>query len=176
MVKYIIPKGDHYSNLIASVPSIPEIPGLHAGIKVMEGKIKFDASCKYGPMAKPCTNDVNKAVGFGYGLWPNAHQKWSMRLGWRTNIGGKLILVLYAYVNGQRVNINIGARDTFTFNEEYSYKIENDTFNKLGIIQVEDVLTAVDFNKTPEPGWILKPYFGGDCTAPQDMLIELSYN
>lgn len=177
MAIYLIPKGDHYSSLIPSIPQIPVPPGLHNGMTRMSGSVKFAKDCFYNFGAIPnCTNDVNKVVGFGYGLWPNAHQVWSIRLGWRVNTNGRLVLLLYAYVNGTRVEKRIGLASSFTLDQWYDFEILNDTFSKVAVVKVGGFEATIPFNKQPTAGYTLKPYFGGDCPAPQDMHIELTYN
>lgn len=177
MNTYLIPKGDNYSSLIPAIPQIPTPPGVHFGTTKIFGKIKFNSSCKYNLSNQPiCVNDTNKAVGFGYGLWPNAHHTWSIRLGWRVNTSGKLILVNYSYVNGKRIEMIIGDRNSFKFDTVYDFVITHDTVTKKAIVTVGDYTTVItNYTARPSTGYILKPYFGGDCPAPHDMRIELEY-
>lgn len=177
MNTYYIPKGDHYSSLIKAIPEIPTPPGMHLNKSVMTGVIKFKQDCLYNLRAYPtCVTDTNKAIGFSYGLWVNAHHLWSIRLGWRINSNDKLILVLYAYVNGKRVEKRIGFANSFQLETEYPFEIINNTITKTASIKVADHEAVIPFNKQPTAGYILKPYFGGNCPAPQDMHIELTYN
>lgn len=177
MATYLIPKGDHFSSLIPTIPGIATSPGLHTGKTILSGTVKFKKSCFYDLSSQPlCVNDTNKVIGFGYGLWFNSHQLWSIRLGWRINTNGKLILLLYAYVNGKRIEKRIGFANSFQLETEYPFEIINDRFIKSAIVKVADMEAIIPFDKQPSAGYILKPYFGGDCPAPQDMHIELTYN
>lgn len=164
MSLYTIEKGEHYF--------LP-VPSIHSGKVELFGTIRFDSSCKYDLSGVPnCKNDTNKAIGIGYGLWPNSHHTWSIRLGWRVN-NGKLILVHYSYINKKVTNIVIGRN--FKFDTDYTFSIINDRVNKTATVRVGDLSVTVPFDKAPEYGYILKPYFGGDCSAPHHMEIDLTY-
>jgi hypothetical protein len=177
MNTYYIPEGDHYSSLIPAIPQIPTPPGFHNGATLMTGKFNITSSCKYDfSNVKPCVNDTNKLCGIGYGIWPNSHHIWSIRIGWRVNSTGKLILNLYAYVDGKRVVVNVGTGRSFNFDTEYEFSIKNDLLNKLAVVTINGLTVSIPFSKSPTAGYVLKPYFGGDCDAPQDMYIKLVYN
>lgn len=178
---YTIKKGSHDSTLL---------PSFHNGISSLKGTIKFHSNCIYDLTSQPiCVNDTNKAVGFGYGILPNSHHKWSIRLGWRCNLSKKLILVLYAYVNGVRVEKRIGLSNTFKWDTEYEFEIINDFNNRLATIRVGTEIASIPFyynerdsqgnyiptGKKPTMGYYLFPWFGGDCTATQDMNIEIKF-
>lgn len=166
MSLYKISEGDHYASIM---------PSPHSGITRLSGTIKFKSNCLYDfSNVFPCKNDANKAIGIGYGLWPNSHHVWSIRLGWRVN-NSKLILLFYTYVNGKIVNIRIGEGKTFTFETDINYEIINDRVNKLAIIRANGIEVSCPFDKAPNAGYILKPYFGGQCEAPHDMNIEITY-
>jgi len=177
MTRYFIPWGDNWASMITSIPGIPQPAGIHFGATHMSGKFVVESSCKYDFTAiAACVNDTNKLVGFGYGLYPNAHHKWSIRIGWRCVANDKLILSLYAYVNGKRVIVNLGTGRTFKFDTEYDFTITNDTVNKKAIVTIGTYIASIDFNYNPSWGYVLKPYFGGDCTAPHDMYLKVDYN
>lgn len=174
---YKIPQGDHYANILPEIPAIPVPPGFHLGTTFLSGTIRFDETCKYNFSAiDECKTDINKAIGFGYGWYPNAHHKWSIRLGWRVDLSGRLLLYNYSYVNGKRITSLIGIKTSYKFNTEYTFAIQNDTFGDKAIVRVGEFSATIDnFNKNPEWGYILKPYFGGECSAPHDMIIEIKY-
>ena len=168
MSLYTISEGDHYASIM---------PSPHMGITRLTGTVKFKDSCKYDfSNVFPCKNDTNKLVGIGYGLWPNSHHVWSIRIGWRVNSVGDLIILFYTYVNGKVINIKIGTSKSFKFETEYSFEIINDRLNRKAIIKFADFEMSCPFDKIPNAGYILKPYFGGQCEAPHDMNIELTYN
>lgn len=166
MSLYQINEGDHYASIM---------PSPHMGITKLTGTVKVKKNCKYDfSNVAPCKNDANKLIGIGYGLWPDSHHNWSIRIGWRVNEKGKLIILFYTYVNGKIVNIKIGT--SFLFETEYPFEIINDRVNKLAIIKFGEFELSCPFDKEPIAGYILKPYFGGQCEAPHDMNIELNYN
>ena len=168
MSLYQINEGDHYASIM---------PSPHMGITKLTGTVKFKENCKYDfSNVAPCKNDANKLVGIGYGLWPNSHQIWSIRIGWRFNDTGQLIILLYAYVDGQRVNLKIGTSKSFKVETIYPFEIINDRLNRKAVIKFAEFELSCPFDKEPIAGYILKPYFGGQCEAPHDMNIELNYN
>lgn len=177
MNTYFIPKWDHYSSLTEIIPQIPAPPGIHNGAVVMTGKFIITSSCKYDlSRIKQCATDTNKLCGFGYGWLPNSHKNWSIRIGWRVSSAGRLVLSLYSYVNGKRTIKPIGTHTTFKFDTEYNFEIKNDLIKKEAVVTIGNFSTSIPFNKLPEFGYVLKPYFGGDCTSPQDMYINLTYS
>lgn len=164
---YTIKKGSNYATGTF-------IPKFHSGISSLKGTIKFTNSCIYTLTNPNCINDTNKAIGFGYGTYPYAHQDWSIRLGWRCNPNKKLILIHYAYVNGKRIETQIGLRNTFNFDISYPFEIINDTINKKAIVKVGIEEVSIPFDKAPIGGYYLFPYFGGDCSATQNINIEIN--
>ena len=157
---YTICKNDHYSSLM---------PKIHFGITSITGKIKFNKDCDYTLTDPTCIDDINKAYGFSYGN----HNKWSIRLGWTVK-ENKLKLFNYIYANSIRRSRRIGTTTTFfEFDTWYNFEIKYDTTNKLAIIKIDDHVGSLPFNIPATIGYYLKPYFGGNCGAPQDMTIEI---
>ncbi len=177
MSLYRISKNSHYSNLIPQVPYVPTPPGVHNGATNLFGEIKFKSNCKYiFPNDSVCKTDINKAIGIGYGLMPNAHHNWSTRLGWRVKNNKYLILFNYCYVNSQRISEKLGDDLSFKFDVFYPFSIVVDTVQKRVIMTIGEYESIIEgFTKVPTMGYILKPYFGGNCVAPHDMDIEINY-
>lgn len=162
---YIIPSGWHYSI---------GVPLPHLGTTECSFDVKFDSSCNYilDPLTQPkCINDVNKAYGFGYG----DHRQNSVRLGWRVNYLGKLELFLFVHENGKMKIKRIGTHKTyFDFNITYNITIKVDTVLKEVVMTVNNYKSSLAFDVQPSAGYYLKPYFGGDCTAPHTMKIYIN--
>jgi len=157
---YTICKNDHYSSLM---------PKIHFGIKSINGKIKFNKDCDYTLTDPTCINDINKAYGFSYGN----HNKWSIRLGWLVE-NHKIKLFNYIYANSIRKSKRIGTSTTyFEFDTWYNFEITYNDMDKLATIKINNYITSLPFNIPATIGYYLKPYFGGNCSAPQDMTIEI---
>lgn len=161
-MKYVIKKGKHSS-------------GFHFGF-TFKNKISFDVvftkSCLYSPFPHPDTKDINKLCGFATTL---SHHKQSARVGWRcVDKSGMIELVTYSYdsskrdIKDQNVIGKVKPDKIFTvsiedFEDHYLY-----TFEQRG-----KKITNKDHKK---PDWwpikyILKPYFGGNQSAPHEMKI-----
>lgn len=163
---YTIFKHDHYSRLI---------PSIHTGICEMYGTFTIDSSCKYNTPDNPvCSKDTNKLIGFSYGLKLDSHKQWSIRIGWRV-VNNNLLLFLYIYKNGIRTITRLGYPKTFKFDTEYSFQIFNDRATNTASIKIGDHFICVPFDKAPQWGTILKPYFGGECKAPHNMHFDIEY-
>jgi hypothetical protein len=159
---YTIPSGWHYSI---------GVPSPHLGITELNFTVKFDSSCNYVLTQSTCINDVNKAYGFGYG----DHRQNSVRLGWRVNSLGKLELFLFVHENGKMKIKRIGTSKTyFDFNITYNVSIKVDTILKEVTMSVNNYKVYLAFDVQPALGYYLKPYFGGDCTAPHTMKIYIN--
>jgi hypothetical protein len=162
---YTISKGNHYSCII---------PTIHLGVTEMYGTFNIDSSCKYDIANPICSKDTNKLIGFGYGLGLNAHKKWSIRIGWRV-VTGNLLLFLYVYKNGVRTITRLGYPKTYKFNTDYNFQIINDRATNTATVKIGDYSISIPFDKSPCSGALLRPYFGGDCTAPHNMYMTINY-
>jgi len=122
-------------------------------------------------------SDVNKLFGYSYGF----HQNQSDRIGFRYNIDlNKVEIVLYSYELGVRIAtkhiayINIG--DDVRI--ELSVKIINETQREVKVTvenvftkQVEGLSLTLKYKKKCF-GYTLGLYFGGNRTAPHDIIIK----
>ncbi len=157
---YTICKNLHYSSYV---------PKIHFGIKSIKGKIKFNKDCNYTLTDATCIDDINKAYGFSYG----DHHKWSIRLGWTVK-ENKLKLFNYIYADGIRKNKRIGTTNTyFEFDTWYDFEITYNDIDKLATVKINNYISSLPFNIPATSGYYLKPYFGGNCAAPQNMTIEI---
>lgn len=153
-----IKKGKHYSGL-----SVPQL--LFGETSIMH-KLVFNDSCRYN-LNNEDQLDVNKLIGIGY--LPSHHQK-SCRFGWRYNVDkDKMEILAYWYNNGKRdfehlCWVNIG--------ETVTYLVKSTKDRHYLIVKTQSgVFTKIlDFGHS-FIGYKLKPYFGGNQKAPQDILI-----
>ena len=156
--KYVIKKGEHYSNL--SIYKAIEITALNF-------TAKFDSSAIYTSKEKINQHDINKLYGFSDN---NAHHhEVSARFGWNfTN--SALHLYAYIYNEGKRSIIGLG---TIPIGSEIkcSIKINEAKY----IFKIDDKSTSIERSSiTPKAkGYMLYPYFGGDETAPHDVFIAI---
>lgn len=156
---YTINKGSHYSGNLS-------VGGIHNGITTMEYSVMFDAACLIMPAQTDCVGDWNKLFGFSYGM----HQSNSIRMVWKAIPKGLIRIGWYNYSNG------IVSSKGFTnvrAGEYYRMKIEYRPADKVIYFSVEQTLVMAAYAIPPSMGYTLKPYFGGNCTAPATMKIEL---
>lgn len=154
----LIKKGNHYSGF-----SLPQIT---FGDQTIMHRLIFTDSCRYN-LNNEDQLDVNKLFGIGY--LPSHHQK-SCRFGWRYNIEkNQMEILAYWYDGGKRyfeplcwVNIDEAATYLVKSTKDRHYliaKTSSGTFTKI-----------LDFGHSLI-GYKLKPFFGGNQKAPQDILI-----
>jgi hypothetical protein len=154
---YEIKKGKHFSGIHLK---------LHLGVDKIIRKIVFDNSCIYN-FKNEDQYDINKLFGLSFGH----HHNNSARFGWRAN-EDKIEIYAYYYSKGSICYANIcSVKSNVPY--EYSILIENGVY----IFQVENsegyVIGSHIANKAETCGWgyYLYPYFGGNNTAPHDMII-----
>jgi hypothetical protein len=132
-------------------------------------KAEFDESCLYD-LESVNNLDINKLFGFSTTLW---HHNQSARVGWRRHGDDSIELLTYSYDNKKRIYQTLGIVKP---DQEFTCTIED--------IETHYVYTFNDgntFKKVSDPKlgdklwfkYFLWPYFGGDQTAPQNMLIYL---
>lgn len=132
-------------------------------------QVTFHTDCAYS-IAPEDQADINKLFGIGY--FPSHHDN-SMRFGWRYIIEtGKMEIMAYWYENKVR---NWDSLCMVDIGKTYLY----------GMFVMEDkcrLIVSSDGNNLADRtyplkrkwiGYFLRPYFGGNQTAPHKMTIEL---
>jgi hypothetical protein len=149
----------------------------------MKFKFKFSKECLY-PIDPKNENDydINKLCGFGHG-----YHRWnSIRLGWLpTEDGSKIGLYRYCYNEGSRIPdyipiLLVDVEKWYEATPEINELFKTATFAIRDAETGFSLCTASIAYKCPRFKWgyKLKPYFGGDNPAKQDMAIsieELAY-
>ncbi|WP_421871169.1 hypothetical protein [Marinoscillum sp.] len=154
---YTIPKGKHYSSYKAEF--------LQSDILRFE--VAFDESAIYTTETEENQWDTNKLLGFAD--CNSHHHENSVRFGWRW-LDGKIDILAYCYVNGERIIEQIGSTQP---NHTNSYEIRlTDTEYQL---TMDDKTISIARSKPCDTGsyYMLFPYFGGDETAPHDITISI---
>ena len=162
MIKNIkIRKGRHYSNefkpkFFCKTPTR------------IEHSFNFTNSCEYS-LDYPDHLDINKLFGIGFGL---NHHKNSIRVGWRYSTGlGKIELLSYDYNYGSRSYNHITYIDLSKF---YNISIRlNRKCNFYRIFIDNEPIIQVDYQFPNKFSLKTKLgcYFGGNQTAPKNLLI-----
>ena len=164
-MKYTIKKGNHRA--------WPLRFGLWFGKTIIRRSVTFYPSCKYD-LKTDDQHDTHKLFGIGY--FPH-HQKNSARFGWRyNNLTNKIIISAYCYVDGERVIKDIVG---LNINERYIFTLEvNPHFYEFGVKPIDIMHSViVEFVDKKINHWISYPlsvFFGGNRTAPNDMMIEIN--
>ncbi len=156
---FIIPKGSHYAE--GTEFSLESFNG--DGIKM---SALFDESARY------IINDVdsldwNKLIGFAEDI---RFQENSARIGWRwSEPKQKIELGYYCYVKGE---INMGWLYDVQIGAPFRFIVTDDQEKKHYLIDIEGNYKAIPHkrNNDNKKYW-LRPYFGGDKTAPHDIKI-----
>ena len=166
MKQYHIKKHRHYAS------------GLNIGLtfsNTVKYRCKFDKSCLYY-IPDNDKYDINKLCGFST-TW--FHHKQSARVGWRCVDGETIEILTYSYNSGVREQHETDILGIVMPDEEfevsifdnedsyiYNFEIIGERFSKMRCIDKK------------EKDWfpfhyLLYPYFGGNKTAPHDMIINL---
>lgn len=138
----------------------------------MAKKFYFTESCLYD-LKDEDQHDVNKLFGFSIG-W---HHKTSFRFGWRAILETKQIeVVAYEYHdNVRQATIPIGRIE---INKWYEFVLGYLPLIDRSVYQVNNadytelqISNCVEVKKDWGLGYTLGVYFGGNETAPQDIII-----
>jgi hypothetical protein len=170
MKSYSIKKGSHYS----TKGLFERLGAICCNFKTLSVRFKFHTDCYWAPARNPDDNDLNKLTGIGFGL--NLHKN-SVRLAWVPDFDIAGTIKIYGYSYDEK---KVDPKFTFLYitsvpvEQTYEAKIES----KAGkyVITVNKVVVEMDnLHKDPKICFRLFPYFGGNNTAPKDMLIEIEY-
>lgn len=139
------------------------LPRLLIKPKLLAYRVGFTESCRYDIGRDQ--GDINKLFGVGY--FPSHHEN-SVRVGWNYDlVSGRINLFAYWYVGGKRDwqylrSVDIGIM--------YYFKMYiDDDIHRLDIAGRN---YRVDVHSTPIC-YLLRPYFGGNRTAPHDIVIDI---
>lgn len=131
-------------------------------------QIKFTDSCVYD--IDQDQTDINKLFGFSYGF----HHNQSDRIGWRYNpIYNKIEILLYSYECKKRYSFLLGS---FNINENITISLSSKIEKTYRFITIElnnkRISYCLKHNKNFW-GYTLGSYFGGNRTAPHNILIDI---
>lgn len=151
----IIRKGTHAPFRFPCITDSPEL--VH--------KITFTESCRYDIGAEQA--DVNKLFGIGY--FPHHHKR-SVRFGWRYDLAGGMIeVVAYWYMRGERYFLPMGL---VSIGSPHVYVIRrHENMHQLYLDNRPPLELPVPGSHW---GYLLRPYFGGNMTAPHDIEIKFA--
>ncbi|MDX2306361.1 MAG: hypothetical protein NW226_26365 [Microscillaceae bacterium] len=153
---YIIRQGTH-----RSVNSFEFVNSTQFRFEVI-----FDSSAVYKTRNPENQADINKLYGFSDCF--SSHQENSTRFGWRW-YQNRLELHAYCYKNGERISEFITAIDLHR-----AYICEINLSEQKYIFKLNGVTREVPRTCAGNGlGYKLYPYFGGDETAPHDIIIKI---
>lgn len=134
----------------------------------MSCDVSFGDNCRYDIGSDQ--SDINKLFGFSLGM----HHENSLRVGWRYVPQKDLIeIVTYIYQNGVRLRekhldwLNFGQKG------EYTIELTDDYYAVFSVGKSVIVKDKIETKKKLYLSYPLSLYFGGNCTAPHDMNIDL---
>lgn len=151
-----IKKGNHYSGLY-----IDKINSNTINVDVL-----FDSTCIYDLKDSIQQQDVNKLIGFS--SCGSLHHVNSARFGWRW-FNDRLEIFSYCCVNKVRKMEYI---TSVSINEWHNYQII-DHENKYEFILDRLSSYVIKDSCKENSRYLLKPFFGGNLKAPQDINIKI---
>jgi hypothetical protein len=168
---YLIKKGNHY----ASMSIFEKIGGIGWNIRTLSMRFVFRQECWWAPARNQDDYDLNKLAGIGFGT--NHHNN-SVRLAWVPDFENQGMIKVFGYTYDEK---KVGQKFSMTFIKSVHVldtitgKIESRDGNYY--ITVNEVTIQMEnVNSDPNLCFRLFPYFGGNNTAPHDMVIELEMN
>ena len=159
--RFIIPEGKHSQGM--------KLEALQTS--TLNFTAMFDESSIYQTEIIENQHDINKL--FGFSDCNSNHHENSARFGWRW-LEGELEIHAYAYVNGERIAKIIGTVD---LNKAFDYQLKVTKDAYVFYLQGYDKV-EIERGNTCDKGlyYMLFPYFGGNETAPHDILIRIKRN
>jgi len=165
---YLIKKGNHY----ASMSIFEKIGAIGWKINSLSMRFVFRKECWWPTPRNQDDYDQNKLAGIGYGT--NHHNN-SVRLTWVPDFDNPGMIKVSGYTYDEKKE---GQKFTIAFikavhiGDTITGKIESREGSYY--ITVDDVTVRMDnIHTDPNLCFRLFPYFGGNNTAPADMVIEL---
>ena len=159
---FIIEKGKHYSNQY-----LYKLFNFLNLKRTLSFNVKFTNSCRYN-LFDVDQEDDNKLFGFSLGF---DHHKYSARFGWFYE-NEEIYLSTYTYDNGIRKYEIISKVE---LNKFYQLSIIDNVDNWVFIIKGDKLVKKVISKSIKfKYGYKLWPYFGGNESAPHDIIIEMT--
>lgn len=165
MKNFIIKRGRHKAS------------GLNFGF-TFKNEVKYrcslDKSCLY-EFNDVDDYDINKLCGFST-TWHHHNQ--SARFGWRCVDNSQFEILSYSYIDGERKINETEVFGTVLPNEEFEISIKDSGTAYIYSFKKDNKKRPVNFIHKKKKKWFLfnyflYPYFGGNKTAPHDMLIKI---
>ena len=170
MKQYEIKKGNHY----CSVSVFERLGSIGWNVKKYSVRFVLHASCWWMPKRNNDDGDLNKLTGISYGL--NDHSN-SVRLTWVPDftVNGKIDIYGYTY---DKKSTDPKFEALYINSVQVGQSCDGciEVLDKKYKITVNGVSKEMA-NVHPDSSLCFRlfPYFGGNNTAPQDMLIDIDY-
>lgn len=164
----IIRKGTHYARPLQLFKKFLGIR--YTTKRAMNAVVRFHSNCQY-EIGKD-QSDINKLLGFSLGM----HHKNSIRVGWRW-LNSNLELCSYIYENGVRLKEKVLCKCDFNTDYKIDVRMTVENGKYYAYFFVDNRLRHVQTLSTQVKKYVSYPlslYFGGNCTAPHDMTIDMN--
>ena len=166
MKNYLIKKGNHY----AQISIFDRLFNIGWKVKQIAVNFKFSKECWWAPPRNPDDHDLNKLCGISYGL--NDHSN-SVRFAWVPDFTQNGVINIFGYVYDE---LSSGHVSKFIA----AVKVEEVHTGLIKVVGNQYMLmigiTTINMDNThgdPNLCFRLYPYFGGNNTAPCNMVIGL---
>lgn len=163
-VEYLLPKGQHVSKKLGSLPG-DKLGTLKSDMFAFTAR--FDKTVRYD-LGNKNQEDINKLMGFSD--CNSLHHENSVRFGWRYSLEKDLVEIFsYSYTNGALSYQHMG---DVAIDETVRYQIQI-IDNKFHLLLNGEVEQEVERGASCDVGLYYKlyPYFGGDEKSPHDISI-----
>jgi hypothetical protein len=155
-VKYTIKNGQHYAD---------NNPYKKVSTSEMKFVVKFDSTVIYQSVSEENQYDINKLYGFSDNN--SMHHQYSARIGWRWS-DKQLRLFAYVYNNG---NVSSKEMTAIPIGKEVACNIQVAGAEYIFTVNERQEKMPRESTTEAAEGYQLYPYFGGDETAPHDIII-----
>jgi len=148
------------------------LPRLLFGGRKLAYTVVFKNSCRYEIGSDQ--SDINKLFGIGY--FPHHHRN-SVRFGWVYNPSKNDTMEIYAYwyKDGERFSeflCDVPINSPVYYEIEKEYAVNFGWYFRLRVVfDKKKIGGAIVTVKPQSVGYLLRPYFGGNQTAPHNMEI-----
>lgn len=167
-MRYLINKDWHYAMPLQLIKKLLGIR--YTAKRAMSANVRFNSDCQY-KIGKD-QSDINKLFGFSLGM----HHKNSIRVGWRW-LNGNLELCSYIYENGVRLKEMVLCKCDFVRDYKIDVHLIVVDGNYRVYFYVNEIMKHRQQLATKVKKYVSYPislYFGGNCTAPHDMNIDMN--
>lgn len=166
MKNYLIKQGNHY----ASISIFDRLFNIGWKVKQMAVNFRFSKECWWTPPRNTDDYELNRLCGISYGL--NDHSN-SVRFAWVPDFTQNGVINIHGYVYDELSSGHVSKFITAVKVEEVHTGLIKIVGNQYMLMIGITSINMDNIHGDPNLYFRLFPYFGGNNTAPCDMVIGL---